>query len=165
MKTKLVALTPLGSRASRALQDPGPPSRVNEIQHLYPCQGELAALEQNALDPHLSQAEHARICDALDELLELVWVGRISFDGSYPMARTIDSAPFFELRPLPEPVSALRKAPRLARLYMAEPLASDKLILGLHLATKPNGPDTEHEQREAIREGCRRADLWMEGQL
>nr|WP_300150829.1 hypothetical protein [Propionicimonas sp.] len=120
----------------------------------------MEAFYNNRLDPALPDATSAMLRKKLEELVKLAHQGRVSFTGPQPHASTLDrSDGCYELRPKVD--SRIQPQPlRELRLYLAEPKVEDGVILGLHLATKPNDVDVLGEQDAAIDEADRRADDW-----
>ncbi|MFE4834457.1 hypothetical protein ACFRAU_07225 [Arthrobacter sp. NPDC056691] len=118
----------------------------------------------NALDPQLSEAEHQDAFARLRRLMQKAQQGILDFSGRSPDAKVMSRADFvIELRPQPERTYRFGRPSlpaRLVRLYCAEPTLRDRVILGLHLGTKPNDDDVHNEQNSSIDIAAQRAHDW-----
>lgn len=133
---------------------------IHRFQSLQEYADEHREFRENRLDPQMAPTEVTFLVTQLAHLVRSAMRGQVSFAGSDPEGKAIAGSDFlYELRPRNR--SALRRPRRELRLYCAEPHREPKLIVGLHLATKPGDqPDLAGEQDASIREANRRADNW-----
>lgn len=166
-------MQPTGARACCNVA--GSPKPVNVWMYDPACHVEITNLYANELDPALSEAEHIDLQALLRKLMKKAVMGQIVFRVSpetfNPEADTVKMAGreyLYELRPQPQATMRFGQPvlpPRVARIYCTEPLHHESRILGLHLATKPSGPDSHNEQNEAVDESASRAETWEMEQI
>lgn len=153
--------TPIGIRSCQNFrQDNG---LASKWQRVNDCGTELRLLRDKQLDLMMSEAAQADAFSKLSDLMAKARAGTIDFEARNPDAKVMELPGYtymLELRPKKGASTAFGKPARLVRLYYAEPLWLSDQLLALHLATKPDGQDTENEQNDAIREAGRRADEW-----
>lgn len=152
---------PVGERCSHAvLVADGRP--LNEwIKSIPLFKSEMNELENNELDPRLSDAQHQDYKAALVEMMKAASSGRVQLSGLYPPGKVIDRTKFvIELRPKIQSSSAFGKKVRELRLYLAEPATVPASLLGLVVATKEADDSGYHEQDESINEAVERAYVW-----
>ncbi len=156
---------PVGERASWQYgRDPSTLAVVNEFQALDSCQREIRLLRENTLDPRLPRSQAVQLMVRLHEIIGHVRKGCVRFDEPYPEATIMVRRPHvYELRP--QMRSRLDRPTRELRLYCAEPAQDPGVVLGLHLATKPAGPDPTGEQNMAVEEASERADGWTKARI
>lgn len=152
---------PLGGRSARNLhQDSGV---INRWMQVDDCGHEYRLLRDAALDPSMSPAEHADAKTKLYDVIMRAKSGHLDFEARKPEAKCIELPGYqhlIELRPKPGAPKVFGRTARLIRLYYVEPLWQDDQLVALHIATKPDGPDSQEEQNSAIRTAGTRADYW-----
>lgn len=123
---------------------------------------EIRDLRAAKLDERMSRFEHEDAYSKIAELIAKARAGKVDAFARRPESKDIQKPGFQHLVELIPKVGAsvFGKERRLVRLYFVEPLTlSDKLV-GLHVATKPDGGDPHGEQDAAIREAGARGDHW-----
>ena len=152
---------PTGERCWRGRADPQNVAINRWDMTIGELREEMAALHENRLDPQMTIAEQADVFAKLRALLSAGMSATLNFEEPWPQAKVMTSEDFvIELRPRPAARRAFGRNLRQVRLYIAEPLAPPDKLLALHLASKPNGEDTEHEQTASIQVAAIRAHLW-----
>lgn len=152
---------PIGARTSRALTGGSRFPMEWLTREISEFNDEVVAMSANEFDPELSPQQLLDTITKLHELMIGASQGKCEVGPSneYP-ARTLGGAgELIELRPYWDETAAMRP-PRLLRLYYGEPVIVPHGLLPLHLASKPNGPDTDLEQDAAIAEADTRATDW-----
>jgi hypothetical protein len=158
------AAQPIGARAS-GIEGRSPFRPIHDFGRVDEYAAEYEKFVNNELDPQMQPTEAAVLKEVLHALIAKARCGRVGFESPQQDGKILDSSQFvYELRP--ELRTAFARPRRKLRLYCAEPADVSRLILGLHLATKPGDrPDIQGEQRTAIREAEHRADAWEMARL
>jgi hypothetical protein len=153
------AAQPVGARCgfARITRDGRADNEWGWVDEIRP---EMASLWDNTLDPKMTFAEHVDAKTKLKSLIQRAANGTLVVaddgDEARPIRRTIiELKPYIEGRR-----GAFGRPPRLMRLYFGEPDGLNRTLLGLHLATKGNGPAGVPEQSVAIDEAIARANRW-----
>lgn len=157
----IAVYTPIGCRSCRNIAEH---SDVENVwQRLEELLEEFDALREGRLDVGMTKPEHLDALSKLKILMNKAKRGVLDFGGRYPDAKSMDMlnhGHILELRPLTMAARNFGRVPRILRMYYVEPRWNDRSLLGLHMATKPDGFDQEGEQNRAIIESGIRADLW-----
>ena len=152
---------PVGMRSCQNVhEDTG---AVSKWQRVHDCGIEFAQLHDRNLDPAMSKAAQADAFSKISDLMAKARAGLIDFTSRNPEAKDIELPGYqylLELRPKRGAATAFGKPVRVVRLYYMEPQWLSDILLALHLATKPDGPDPDQEQNASIRVAGNRADEW-----
>lgn len=151
---------PTGHRSYSALK-PGstPAANVWLDDDVEKFKAEFDAMHRGELDRTLSRPQHLDAIGVLRSLRRKAERGqlRVGDDNTFP-ARRLKRVDFLlELRPA---LGTGNPAPRLFRLYYAEPNTVPDALLPLAVATKPRGKDVDEEQDDAIDEAEARSKTW-----
>jgi len=124
---------------------------------------EINDLHANALDPALTDAEHAEYASQLQLLMLKAKTGTVGFVGRDAEGNVVGGT-IVELKPrLRQARPAFGRKPRLLRLYLGEPAIHPRMLLALRLATKADSEAGLREQDADIATAKLRAEAWCSG--
>lgn len=151
---------PVGARACGMEGASGPGAMIHDFESHQEYSAEYQAMKAGTFDDQISGPETRLLEAQLALIIQSARRGQATFTGAHPDATVIASSDFlYELRPRLK--SSMRNPRREVRLYCAEPASRPRLILGLHLASKPYGhADELGEQQSAIRIAEDRGNEW-----